>query len=35
MKQIFYYFERDMRKWSRSRINGEAAAISGINYTGK
>jgi ABC-2 type transport system permease protein len=21
MKQIFYYFERDMRKWSRSRIN--------------
>jgi ABC-2 type transport system permease protein len=21
MKQIFYYFERDIRKWSRSRIN--------------
>jgi ABC-2 type transport system permease protein len=28
MKQILYYFERDMRKWSRSRINVAASLVT-------
>ncbi|HJH29339.1 MAG TPA: multidrug ABC transporter permease [Methanosarcinaceae archaeon] len=28
MKQIFYYFERDMRKWTRSRINVVSSLVT-------
>lgn len=28
MKQILYYFERDIRKWSRSRINVVASLVT-------